>query len=197
MLWDKIREGLFEVWNNPIYYFLDSRETIEERGVEREVKRPLTTSIIAQHLKWTTRRVRKVLKGLNICRKGIPDFVKVSGKAYRVIFFEPEKLEKRLREFVVDYKPGEIFEKMKVTQVTKVTDYLHEEDKTELEKSEIPPYRESVTSVTSVTAKESGEYSCFICGRWILKGQSYTFMAGRPCHVACLNQYMAGRSGEA
>jgi len=155
LLWDKVREDLFEVWNNPIYFFLDSKKVFMEKHgeieVERVVKKPLTTSVIAERLKWTARRVRKVVKGLNLCRRGIPDFVKVSGKAYRVIFFEPQKLEKRLREFVVDYKPGDMLEKLGVTEVTQVTDYIHGEEESERVETETSPCRESVTSETSVT----------------------------------------------
>jgi len=151
LFWEKIQNSLFELWNNPVYYILDSREIIRGEENEREVKKPLTTSMIAQNLKWTTRRVRKVIRGLNLCRQGIPNFVKVSGKSWRVIFFEPKKLEKRLREFVVNYKPAELFEGLGVTQVTQVTDYLHGETRKSQLETENTPCMGSVTSVTSVT----------------------------------------------
>ena len=40
--------------------------------------------------------------------RGKPEFIKVEGKSWRVIFFDPMKLEKRLKEFVVNYKVGEV-----------------------------------------------------------------------------------------
>ncbi|MGQ9743862.1 MAG: zinc ribbon domain-containing protein [Candidatus Bathycorpusculaceae bacterium] len=125
-LWEKIEGGLWELWNNPAYYVLQEHKVVRgEQEVEREIKIPLTTSILAEHFKWTANRSRKVIRGLNLAKQGLPTFVKVGGKAYRVIFFEPLKLEKRLREFVVDYVPKKLFEVLGVTEVTDVTLPLH------------------------------------------------------------------------
>jgi hypothetical protein len=135
-LWEKIQDGLFKCWNNPIFYVLQRRDLIhvqvdekehkktehEKAGPEKVIEEPLTTTMLAEHFKWSPRTARKVVRGLALCRQNISNFVKVGNKSYRAIFFEPGKLEKRLREFVVDYKPNSL---MEVTQVTDVTDKLH------------------------------------------------------------------------
>ena len=131
-LWEKIQEGLFECWNNPIYYLLLKREVVREKvgetEVESEIKVPLTTTSLAEHFKWSAKTARKVVKGLSIAREGLSNFVRVGRKSYRVIFFEPQKLEKRLREFVVEYTPNALLEKLEfVTHVTDVTDKPHGE----------------------------------------------------------------------
>jgi hypothetical protein len=155
-LWEKIQDGLFECWNNPIYYVLQKHEVatekVGEREVEKDIKIPLTISALAERFKWTARTARKVIRGLALCREGLPNVVKVGGRAYRVIFFDPRKLEKRLREFVVDYEPNSLLKK--VTEVTQVTLPLYGsiEKHEELQKNE--PYKQSVTCVTSVTEAE-------------------------------------------
>lgn len=131
-LWDKIKDGLFERWNSPVYYVLLKRQIIREKvdGTEheREIKEALTTTKLAKIYRWTPSWTRKVVKGLKLAKEGLPDFVKVGGKSARVIFFEPLKLEKRLREFVVDYTPTDLLERMGlVTEVTEVTPKLHDE----------------------------------------------------------------------
>jgi len=131
-LWEKIQEDLFECWNNPIHYVLLKREVVRERAeeteIESEIKIPLTTTSLAEHFKWSAKTARKVVKGLSIAREGLSNFVRVGGKSYRVIFFEPQKLEKRLREFVVEYTPNALLEKLgPVTHVTDVTDKPHGE----------------------------------------------------------------------
>jgi hypothetical protein len=148
-LWEKIQEGLFECWNNPIFYVLEKRyvvhEKVGETEIEREIKVPLTTTVLAEHFKWTSTNTRKILHSLALCRQNISNFVKVGNKSYRAIFFEPSKLEKRLREFVVDYKPNSL---MEVTLVTQVTLPVHGSVENQEERQKNEPYKESVTSVT-------------------------------------------------
>jgi len=173
IFWEKIQNGLYELWNNPIYYVLESEEVIGEKERERIIKEALTTSILAANLKWSTRRVRKVIRGLNLRRPGLSNVVKVSGKSSRVIFFESDKLEKRLREFIVNYKPKELFEKLKVTEVTQVTHYLHGGVQNPELTTETPPCIGSVTSVTCVTdhdpdflwRKIKPSEPCELCGK--------------------------------
>jgi hypothetical protein len=76
-------------------------------------------------------------------------------------FFDPQKFEKRLREFVIDYEPHELYDKLglprpAVTQVTQVTDPTRPTipldtflDKTGKDRG----CAGSVTCVTSVTEK--------------------------------------------
>lgn len=102
LLCSKIKAELFQVWNHPYYYFLTKTENDSSTV-------PLTTSTIGEELKWTTRQVRKVLNSLNLCSQDLPAIIKVGKKSWRAIFFRPEKLEKRLRQFVVDYQPNRLF----------------------------------------------------------------------------------------
>jgi hypothetical protein len=160
-LWEMISEDLFSVWNDPHYYVL----TWDTEDEENKVTIPLTTSKMADDLKWTARNVKKVLKSLNISASGLPQFVKVGNKSWRVVFFDPDKFEKRLREFVIEYNPNTLRNlvsakygqtALKVTEVTEVTDKLHGEisgEQQEPRLDENAPCIRSVTSVTSVTEK--------------------------------------------
>jgi len=103
LLWRKIEEKLFHVRNYPYYYILTKTE-------DNDSPVPLTTSAISEELKWTPHRTRKVLNSLNLCSQDLPVYIKVEKRSWRAIFFKPEKLEKRLRQFVVDYQPNKIFE---------------------------------------------------------------------------------------
>jgi hypothetical protein len=173
-LWEKIQDGLFECWNNPIFYVLQKRSVIHEKvgetEHEREIKEPLTTTGLSEHFKWSPRTARKVVRGLALCRQNISNFVKVGNKSYRAIFFEPSKLERRLREFVVDYKPNSL---MEVTLVTQVTLPLYGSVENQEEQKKNKPYKESVTSVTSVTEAEPDflwrvvpeAEKCELCGK--------------------------------
>jgi len=175
-LWEKIQEGLFECWNNPIFYVLQKREIVREKvgevETEREVKIPLTTTELAEHFKWSPRTARKVIRGLALCREYLSNRIKVGGRTYRVILFDPRKLEKRLREFVVDYEPNSLL-KM-VTQVTEVTLPLYGSVERQKEQRKNEPYKGSVTSVTSVTSDVEPDFlwrvipeaeRCELCGK--------------------------------
>ncbi|MCJ7561078.1 zinc ribbon domain-containing protein [Candidatus Bathyarchaeota archaeon] len=142
--WEKISDGLFVQWQPHAYYILESTHCEKEaknkdgddyeeseEDEEKLVTEPLTTSKLADHFKWSSHSIRKTIKSLNICAQGLPFRIKVGKKSYRVIFFEADRLEKRLREFVVDYTPKSLFEKVGVTGdkvvtvVTEVTLFMH------------------------------------------------------------------------
>jgi hypothetical protein len=107
-LWDKGLFGLHsEIPNNEAYYF---QTPISEDDKENVI--PLTVSAFADEFKSQARHIRKLLNSLNLCNPGLPRIVKVAAKNYRVIFFSPAKFEKRLREFVIDYKPYALYEKL-------------------------------------------------------------------------------------
>ena len=126
-LYQLIDEGLAAAWNSPVWYFLQKREFVEIEGKEVDANTPLTTKVIADEMKWSAQHVRKVIGGLNLASKELPSFIKVGGKSYRAVFFEPQRLEKRLREFVVGYRKGGLLEALKVTGVTQVTLLTHGE----------------------------------------------------------------------
>jgi len=164
-LWEKIGEGGFALWNNPHFYVLTKEK---KEGEDDGVPVPLTTAKMAEELKWTTRTVRKVINSLSLCAKGLPSVIYVGKKSWRVIFFDPEKMEKRLREFVVDYEPKKILklaeEKLKgagqqqlipkqtLTQITEITDKIHGNNSEETNNSKDIPCAGSVISVISVRA---------------------------------------------
>lgn len=162
-LWEKIDERLFEKWNNNIFYVLEDRTIEKNNGVEKEYKTALTTKHIAEQFKWTAQSVRKALASLGIAEKGLPNVIKVNGRSQRVIFFDPRLLEKRLREFVIDYTPNTV---TKVTGVTDLprndeqkalnnysgnSDTEHEKNDTSVTDTSDTVHSKSVTSVTSVT----------------------------------------------
>jgi hypothetical protein len=123
-LWEKIQEGLFESHQLPdlsdLYFVLDAVETnVDDVGDRCELKKALTTGVLAEHFKWNANATRKALTSLGIVVKGLNNSVKVGKKTQRVIFFEPVKLERRLKEFVLDYTPDSIYKL--VTVVTQVT----------------------------------------------------------------------------
>lgn len=182
-LWERISEGLFALWNNPHFYVLNKEKRGDGEDDWEAV--PLTAARIAEDLKWTTRAVRKVINSLNLDSKDLPSRIKVGNKAYRVIFFNPERLEKRLKEFVVDYKLGKIFEivkeKLGVTGQQKLevgdgsdasdtSNYIYSQQKEGQEigeNGESLYIGETVTSVTSVTNRfEISIHKCGECKYW-------------------------------
>jgi hypothetical protein len=81
--------------------------------------------------------------------------VKVDGRTQRVIFFDPARLEKRLREFVVNYKPNT------VTEVTGVTDSKHGIEDSPLFNTGTKSgasHPKTVTPVTSVTDNQPSDF---------------------------------------
>jgi len=151
--WEKINEGLFKHWQFNTYYFLEAADIEEQDQKERLECKPLTTSDLALHFKWSSQSIRKAIKSLNIASTGLPPFIKEGGKSYRVIFFEAERLEKRLKEFIVDYVPKSVFQIQNllgdrlVTEVTGVTVFTCDKENStgptqqqrEEEKTPVPP----------------------------------------------------------
>lgn len=126
ILWEKVSEGLWNMHNGLCYVGGDKElEGSEDDPVE--VVKPLTVSHIAESLKRTSKDVRKILTSLNIAPESVPDRIRVSKHVYRPIFFDLHKLEKRLKEFVVDYEKDEL---KAVTGVTNVTDKKGNPEKT-------------------------------------------------------------------
>jgi hypothetical protein len=91
------------------------------------------------------------LGSLGIAEKGLPTQVKVGRHNSRVIFFDPRRIEKRLREFVVNYTPGKV---AKVTGVTDLACDVADSPLFAFERKDTMLHQKSVTSVTSVTSPE-------------------------------------------
>lgn len=119
--WEKIdQEGgpLVDKWNDH-YFFLDEiREEqgeLQEDGKRKEpkiTKMPLTTSIIGGMEGWSGKETRKAIDSFHLANPELPSKIRPPGsrRAINPIFFEPRKLEKALRDFVIGYKPGRIYE---------------------------------------------------------------------------------------
>jgi hypothetical protein len=89
----------------------------------------------------------------------MPKVIRVGNKTPRVIFFDPPRFEKRLREFVIDYEPYELYEKLGLEKPKNVSDVSDVSDKTCGSKQldgflENEPHSGSETSETSETEKE-------------------------------------------
>ena len=154
-LWEKIGDRLFENWRPNIFYILESMEVETVDGRETAHKTALTTKHLADQFKWSSQAIRKALASLGIVEKGLVNSVKVDGRTQRVIFFDPTRFEKRLREFVVNYKPNT------VTEVTGVTDSKPGVQDSPLfncsAKSDMP-HAKAVTSVTIVTDNQPSDF---------------------------------------
>jgi hypothetical protein len=147
-LWEKINERLFDNWRPNVFYVLESIEIEGEEEHEKEHKKALTTQHLADQFRWSPQSIRKALSSLGIVEKGLSNSVKVDGKTQRVIFFDPVRLEKRLREFVVNYTPNKVTE---VTQVTVSTCGAQKNQLLSFSGNEDTQNRKPVTSVTGVT----------------------------------------------
>ena len=115
VLWEKIESGLFGV-HNTLYYLGAERESykgIDDEELERIT--PLTTTLLGDSLKRSSRDVRKILTSLNLSPENAPSRFRVGKRSYRGIFFEPKKMEKRLREFVVAYENNELYKVLNIS----------------------------------------------------------------------------------
>jgi len=106
-LWDKVSEGLYAT-HNGVWYVVDHVESHEKD----EVVYALTTSLIAENLKWKPHTVRRIINSLSFGPRGAPDQIRLNAKICRPIWFAPEKFEKTLRDLVVDYVPFTLYDKI-------------------------------------------------------------------------------------
>ena len=189
MLWEKCTFTLYSgLPGNEHYYFVVFKQKGEGEDEDEKVPVPLIVSNIAEDFKMKQRDVRKILNSLQLSAAGLPKLITVGNRRYRVIWFDPPKFEKRLREFVVDYQPYDLYEKLHLakpgTDVTDVTVQIHGEkisDYSESEQKEKSPCMGSVTSVTSVQ-----ENLCGICLKPIPEGsKDVTTDQGKTVHMAC------------
>lgn len=106
-LWGRIEEGLFGQFNRSLYV---GREKVKEKdvgGEESAYVEPLTTSDLAESLKWSSASaLRRVVHGLQLHEKPPSDKIRVGKKVFNPIWFESAKVEPLLRDFVTDYEDG-------------------------------------------------------------------------------------------
>jgi hypothetical protein len=152
-LWEKLDAGLVGSWNGRL--FVGSEKLKDDKSRDETII-PLQTSEMAEALKWKASWIRGIISSLQIMPDTAPRHtVKVGGRVTRPIFFSPDKLEVLLADFVVDYEPGALGQRLaespEVTGVTKVTDYAPVSPSA---KPDTPSGLGSVTSATSVTSPE-------------------------------------------
>jgi hypothetical protein len=200
------------------YYFTHKVKKKDSDGEEeREETLPLTVSALAEEFKTRSRDIRKILNSLSLS-SDMPRVIKIGGKNWRVIWFDPAKLEKRLREFVVDYEPYTLYAKLGLaspaTEATHATPQRHGEklsDYTEAELEKRSPHAGSVASVACVaeprtipvTVKEEKSTSperllkvCKVCGKpiadalhdWVFEGEGDE-RRDYPAHIACAAEW--------
>jgi len=212
-LWEKIETGLWGL-HNGFYYVGSEKETyvgVDEEEYEKVI--PLTTSKISELLgqKITSRSIRKNITGLNIDPENAPTRIRLSQKIFRPILFDVIKMEKRLREFVVEYQNNTLYEKLElpkpVTHVTDVTDNVTGGLDQYTKKTKKPLEREaSVTTVTSVTKTKKKQKAhskvdeaflsttCFLCGKALPRDLTdCTKVDKKLVHKNCAISFKVGR----
>jgi hypothetical protein len=152
-LWEKLDAGLVGAWNGRLYV---GGERVKDERTKDEAISPLQTSDMAEVLKWKASDIRRVISSLQVTPDAAPRHtVKLAGRVTRPIFFSPDKLEVLLADFVVDYEPGSLRERISespaVTEVTLVTDGTPLSPPA---KQDPPRGVGSATSVTSVTGEK-------------------------------------------
>jgi len=125
-IWEKLESGLFDIENTYYYVLKEHKIVKDDKGVEKEIKTPLTASHIKKDIGLGYKTTRKVWDSLNVSPDDAPDRIRVGSRVWRVFWFDPLRLDKMLREFVVDYEPLGLYDKLglpkPVTDVTGVTD---------------------------------------------------------------------------
>jgi hypothetical protein len=117
-LWERIEDGQIGDDMGRLYI----ATTIQETGADGEasdVTVPLTTSELAESLKWENKAqsIRNVINSLALAVGKPPAKINVHGKAYRPIWFTVSHMEARLQDFVLDYQPGALAGKLKELQI--------------------------------------------------------------------------------
>ena len=114
-LWDRIDDG--QVGNHMgILYIGTTTQVPGLDGKTLDETVPLSTSQLAESLNWdkkTAQSIRSIITGLNLAAGKPPTILKVHGKPYRPIWFNAEHMEARLQDFVIDYQPGTLAQKIK------------------------------------------------------------------------------------
>jgi len=115
-IWDKIESDLWYIHNGTYYVgnekvnIYDSNQEIIDSYIQ-----PLTTKLMEDALGSNAikaRSLRKIFSSLRLGPENKRPSIKLKGKTFKPIFFTPAKLEKKLREFVVDYEDNSLYKKL-------------------------------------------------------------------------------------
>jgi hypothetical protein len=163
-LWGKLNESLWDTRDGN-YYILNEIQTYADNEENtNETKTPLIATNIKDELGLGYKTIRKVWDSVNISPDDVPDRIRVGTRTYRVFWFKPDRLEKMLREFVLDYEYYNLYELIGL------------------------PKPEPVTDVTDVTgSREGGNLTSCIVGEDAVAKQTL------PCISSdALNQHQLG-----
>jgi hypothetical protein len=105
-LWDKVEKGLAQFHNGSFYI---GNERVKDKDGD-DVLKPLIPSDIEETLKWHSKQIRGVVHSLQLYDSGLEpqQRITLSLGTFRPIWFTHERFEKRLLEFVVDYRQGDL-----------------------------------------------------------------------------------------
>lgn len=128
-VWEKLESELFDI-EATYYYILKEHRVEKANDIEKEIKTPLTASHIKDDIGLGYKTIRKVWDSVNVSPDDAPERIRIGSRVWRVLWFDPLRLDKMLREFVVDYEPLSLYDKLglprpgveSVTGVTGVTD---------------------------------------------------------------------------
>jgi hypothetical protein len=135
-VWDKLDNKLFEIHEGRYFILERNKVYIDDQGKEKIDKKPLIATNIKEHLGLGYKTIRKVWDSVNVTPDDVPDRIRVGDRTHRVFWFKPDRLEKMLREFVLDYDPYSLYDRLGI------------------ERPEEPD--ESVTGLTDVTGSGEG-----------------------------------------
>jgi hypothetical protein len=152
LVWSKIKDRLVGV-RDGIAYVGNSRRSYSEE--EESVVLPLEINEFEAVYNLKGKETRRVLQSLQLVREEAkpPTVIRVGKNTYRPIWFHPEKLEPRLRDFVVDYQDNELAGIVEELPGLRGLDAFGAPDApqgAELD-SQLPPTSKNVTLVTDVT----------------------------------------------
>jgi hypothetical protein len=146
-LWDLVNQEtpFINVWNNNLYF---TTEIEDKEGAKVVV--PLTTSILQNELGVSAKEARETAYRLNLVSpdKKLKAAIKVSGKTYKPIFFESERFEMLLVDFIVGYQDGDLAKRLHYQEPLLDAKAANDE-------GDGTP--RTVTSVTTVTSNEPEE----------------------------------------
>ena len=114
-LWEKLDAGLSKLYGGKFYCVLNAIdvETKEDEVIETPV--PLIATKIKAVTGIPFKTIRKSLNSLGMTPEEAPVKARIGKYSQRPIWFIPDKLEKHLREFVIDYKKNQLYKKNGIT----------------------------------------------------------------------------------
>jgi hypothetical protein len=103
LIWDKVSQKYFDMHNG--MFWVGKKDEASSSIV------PLTATDIAEDLKWGAKWARTVVKSLSLVNMEGTRQLRINGRAFNnPIYFNTQRLEIHLEDFVPDYKRGQLVE---------------------------------------------------------------------------------------